>query len=326
MEQTFGARLRAAREARQIALNDIANDTKIKVSALEAIERDEIWRLPEGLFRRAYVRAYAQAVGLDAAEMVREFLALYPAPAELSTAPDLGPPTRFGRAVKNAVAALPVRRAAQDKAAEALPEPIESKVEALLDVPDGKAEALPPEETFAPPHPRTFAPSPPRTSAPEPIQRKDIDLVAVADLCTRLARASDARDVDPLLEEATTLLDAVGLIVWSWEPRLSSLQAAWAHGYSEATLARLPRVRKNADNAIAGAFRSTETRIVDSTAASTGAVVVPIATPCGCIAVLALELRQGDEQRDIVRAVATIIAAQLSALLGATTLEQAVTA
>jgi hypothetical protein len=317
MEQTFGARLRAAREARQIALGDIANDTKIKVSALEAIERDEIWRLPEGLFRRAYVRAYAQAVGLDAAEIVREFLALYPAPAELSTEPDLGPPTRFGRAVKNAVAALPRRAAAQEKA--------EGKTEALPHE-EAEAEALPHVESIA--REEIVEPSYARTVAPphQPEARKDIDLVAVADLCTRLARASDSRDVDPLLEEAATLLDAVGLIVWSWEPRLSSLQAAWAHGYSEATLARLPRVRRTADNAIASAFRSTETRVVDSTPTSTGAVVVPIATPCGCIAVLAIELRDGDEQRDVVRAVATIIAAQLAALLGATSLDQAVTA
>ena len=69
-----GSRLRAAREARGISLRDIAASTKISVSALEALERNDTSRLPGGLFSRAFVRAYAKEVGLDPDEAARDFV------------------------------------------------------------------------------------------------------------------------------------------------------------------------------------------------------------------------------------------------------------
>ncbi|PYR57439.1 MAG: hypothetical protein DMF91_19450, partial [Acidobacteria bacterium] len=35
---------------------------------------------PAGIFRRAFIRAYAQAIGLDPAVVVGEFLEIYPDP------------------------------------------------------------------------------------------------------------------------------------------------------------------------------------------------------------------------------------------------------
>lgn len=78
MDPSFGARLRSERERQQIALSTIAAETKIKRSLLEALERDDVSRWPEGIFRRAYVRAYARAIGLDPEAVVREFLERYP--------------------------------------------------------------------------------------------------------------------------------------------------------------------------------------------------------------------------------------------------------
>jgi transcriptional regulator with XRE-family HTH domain len=69
----IGSRLRQARQGRGLSLRDIANATKISALALEAIERNEFGRLPGGVFRRAYVRAFAAEVGLDADELVREY-------------------------------------------------------------------------------------------------------------------------------------------------------------------------------------------------------------------------------------------------------------
>ncbi len=69
----FGARLRAAREARGISLKEIAAATKISMLALEALERNDVSRLPGGVFSRAFVRAYAQEVGLNPEQTVREF-------------------------------------------------------------------------------------------------------------------------------------------------------------------------------------------------------------------------------------------------------------
>lgn len=69
----FGARLRAAREARGITLKQIAASTKISPLTLEALERQDVSRLPGGLFSRGFVRAYAKEVGLDPERTVREF-------------------------------------------------------------------------------------------------------------------------------------------------------------------------------------------------------------------------------------------------------------
>ena len=73
-----GARLRAAREAKQISLREIAATTKISVSALEALEENDVAQLPGGIFTRAFVRSYATEVGLDPEEVMRDFVAQVP--------------------------------------------------------------------------------------------------------------------------------------------------------------------------------------------------------------------------------------------------------
>src|SRR5262249_20888343 len=70
----FGAKLREARERRGITLRQIAVATKISASALDALERNDISKLPGGIFSRAFVRSYASEVGLNPEETVREFL------------------------------------------------------------------------------------------------------------------------------------------------------------------------------------------------------------------------------------------------------------
>lgn len=80
MTDTFGARLRRERELRQIALADIASRTKIKASLFEALERDDASQWPSGIFRRSFMRAYAEAVGLDVDATLREFLERFPDP------------------------------------------------------------------------------------------------------------------------------------------------------------------------------------------------------------------------------------------------------
>jgi cytoskeleton protein RodZ len=74
----LGSRLRAARERRGVSLRQISAATKISVSALEALERNEISKLPGGIFSRAFVRSYAAEVGLDPDEAIQDFLAQLP--------------------------------------------------------------------------------------------------------------------------------------------------------------------------------------------------------------------------------------------------------
>jgi cytoskeleton protein RodZ len=73
-----GGMLREARERRGVSLRQIANATKISMPALEALERNDIARLPGGIFSRAFVRAYAAEVGLDPEQVVHEFIGQFP--------------------------------------------------------------------------------------------------------------------------------------------------------------------------------------------------------------------------------------------------------
>jgi cytoskeletal protein RodZ len=74
----FGLKMKRAREERGVSLRHIAEVTKISISALEALERSDVSRLPGGIFSRAFVRSYALEVGLDPEQTVREFLTLFP--------------------------------------------------------------------------------------------------------------------------------------------------------------------------------------------------------------------------------------------------------
>lgn len=74
----FALRLRGQREHRGVTLKAIAESTKIKESLLAALERGDLSQWPQGLFRRAYIRNYATAIGLPAQSVVDEFNRLFP--------------------------------------------------------------------------------------------------------------------------------------------------------------------------------------------------------------------------------------------------------
>jgi cytoskeleton protein RodZ len=74
----IGARLRDAREKKGISLRQIATTTRISMMSLEALERNDPSRLPGGIFTRAFIRAYAQEVGLDPDRTIQDFIAQFP--------------------------------------------------------------------------------------------------------------------------------------------------------------------------------------------------------------------------------------------------------
>jgi len=74
-DDRLGSRLKHARESHGLSLRQIATSTKISMVALEALEAGDFSRLPGGIYSRAFVRAYALAVGLDPEESVRDFVA-----------------------------------------------------------------------------------------------------------------------------------------------------------------------------------------------------------------------------------------------------------
>lgn len=75
---SFGPELRRAREARGLTLEEIAEITKVNVALFRGLENNDLSRWPSGLFRRAFIRSYAEAVGLDAEETCRRFVRLFP--------------------------------------------------------------------------------------------------------------------------------------------------------------------------------------------------------------------------------------------------------
>jgi len=75
-KDNFGERLRAAREAKEITLEEISSRTRVSVRLLSAIEEEQFDELPGGVFNVAFVRQYAKHVGLDENSVVEEFKAL----------------------------------------------------------------------------------------------------------------------------------------------------------------------------------------------------------------------------------------------------------
>lgn len=92
----FGASLRAQREARKQTLQQIAEITKIATRHLQSLERGDIRHWPGGMYRRAMIRAYAGAIGLDAPETVRRFLEVFPEETPAIAADAAAQPHRYG--------------------------------------------------------------------------------------------------------------------------------------------------------------------------------------------------------------------------------------
>ena len=74
----FGPSLKARRENRGVTLQSIADSTKISLSLLVALERNDLSRWPRGIFRRAYYREYVAAIGLPPEPLLTEFTRLFP--------------------------------------------------------------------------------------------------------------------------------------------------------------------------------------------------------------------------------------------------------
>jgi transcriptional regulator with XRE-family HTH domain len=356
MTSSFGARLRQQREERGIPLSVIAGQTKIKVSLLEGLERDDLAHWPPGIFRRAYVRAYALAIGLNPDSIVTEFLAIYPERPEIVD-PEViaqesggssngGAPTRLRHLFGSAVGSLSrLRRPHADERAQpqgttgssavlgisrtSAPAPRQSDgADAAGTLPGTREGARPPTASDATVEKVDLAgpaleqedttliddvPMPvPAAAAPTP------DLLAAADLCTALGRVENAGQMPPLLREAAGILGARGLIVWISDSIAEELQPALVYGYPDKLVAQLPRLKPDADNLTAAAFRSSETLTIPGNAEASAALAVPLLTPGGCAGVLALELPPGHEEADPVRAVAIVFAAMLAQLVGGT--------
>lgn len=69
---TVGAQLRAAREAKGLALSEVAEALKLGVRQIEAVENGNWQILPGATFIRGFVRNYARMVQIDAAPLMEQ--------------------------------------------------------------------------------------------------------------------------------------------------------------------------------------------------------------------------------------------------------------
>jgi cytoskeletal protein RodZ len=63
------------RKAKGISLEEISNETKLKLATLQAIEIGNFDALPGGIYNISYIRQYARAIGADEADLVQFYRA-----------------------------------------------------------------------------------------------------------------------------------------------------------------------------------------------------------------------------------------------------------
>ena len=69
----LATKLREAREKAGLSISDLVAKTHINKNYIEAIERGEFKKLPKAIaFRKAYIKEYAAAVGLDQGDCMQQ--------------------------------------------------------------------------------------------------------------------------------------------------------------------------------------------------------------------------------------------------------------
>ncbi len=76
MGLTLGEKLRQAREARGMTINQVAEQTRISANYIECMERDDYSHLPGGVFNKGFVKLYARCVGIDEQEALQDYARL----------------------------------------------------------------------------------------------------------------------------------------------------------------------------------------------------------------------------------------------------------
>ncbi len=71
---SFGVSLKRERELRGVSLAEIAKTTKISVRLLEAIEEDRYDILPEGVFRKSFIKSYAKYLGMNEDQILNKYV------------------------------------------------------------------------------------------------------------------------------------------------------------------------------------------------------------------------------------------------------------
>jgi len=88
-QANFGARLKAAREAGNLTVADVAAKLKLTARQIEALEQEELSHLPSEVFVRGFVRNYARLVGIEPESLIAP-IDVQAEVSETITAPNAG--------------------------------------------------------------------------------------------------------------------------------------------------------------------------------------------------------------------------------------------
>ena len=89
MNESIGARLREAREKRQLSLQQVSDTTKVRTHYLQALENDDLSAIPSVAQARGFLRIYTEFLGLQVANLVPPPATAPAAPAHVE--PQVGP-------------------------------------------------------------------------------------------------------------------------------------------------------------------------------------------------------------------------------------------
>ena len=70
--ESFGEKLRQTRRFKNLRIEDISRKINISVKYLNALEEENFDNLPSGLYRKNFLKEYANYLGLDRAELTKE--------------------------------------------------------------------------------------------------------------------------------------------------------------------------------------------------------------------------------------------------------------
>ena len=90
MPPGIGEQLKAAREERKLTLLEISDNIHIKVSYLEALERDDYEHMPVAIYTKNYIKKYGNYLGLDGEQLAERFQSVS---KQYSTFPSSSVPT-----------------------------------------------------------------------------------------------------------------------------------------------------------------------------------------------------------------------------------------
>ena len=65
--------LKATREALGLSLEDVFNQTRVRVVYLQAIENKEFHLLPVPVYTKNFIKIYARALGIDGEPIIKDY-------------------------------------------------------------------------------------------------------------------------------------------------------------------------------------------------------------------------------------------------------------